>query len=64
MSGRAFQLSPFNLLSPLDAARKGWIIFGVQGRIRVRQRVEELLQFESGFKRLFDKLRRVREALG
>lgn len=28
----------------------------------VRQSVEELLQFENGFKRLFDKLRKVREA--
>ena len=30
----------------------------------VRQSVEELLQFENGFKKLFDKLRRVREAFG
>jgi hypothetical protein len=29
----------------------------------VRQSVEELLQFENNFKRLFDKLRKVREAL-
>jgi hypothetical protein len=30
----------------------------------VRQSVEELLQFENLFKRLFDKLRKVREAFG
>jgi len=30
----------------------------------VRQSVEDLLQFENAFKRLFDKLRRVREAFG